>query len=127
MKYHLITLFLSIAIAILIVISMLMINIPQLEEDVLLTLESYNNIIKEDFKFDNYKNITDDVAEKQYVVTQNQINNFEKTNALNTGNANPFTPASDLEDETENGDDDKTNDKTDSSNGGTTNDSNTGK
>lgn len=127
MKYYLITLFISISLAVLTVISMLMINIPQLNSEVQLTVETYEGIIEEDYEFENDKNITDNVSTKEYIVTQTQIDTFESTTALDSGNANPFTPSADLEAESESNDDETTEDKTESSNDGVTNDSTTSK
>ena len=127
MKNYIITFCITLTICIVTTIVVLMTNVPQIDIDDLASVDNYKGIVKEEYKFENYKNITDNPAEKNYVVTGEQLNKFIYTDSYKPGNSNPFTPKGDVDTSTDNNTDDETDDKTDNSNNGQNNDSNTGK
>ncbi len=53
-------------------------------------VDSYVDIDKEDFKFEETKNILDESLTRQYNVTSEDIENFKNANEYKIGNQNPF-------------------------------------
>lgn len=56
----------------------------------LTSVDSYVDIDKEDFKFKETKNISQDALTHQYNVTSEDIQNFKNANEYKIGNQNPF-------------------------------------
>ena len=127
MKNYIITLGISLLIGIIVTIVVLMTNIPQIDTDDLGSVKEYNGIVNSDYKFENYKNISEENAKKDYVITSDQINKFIYTNSYNPGNTNPFTPKEEVDGSVDDNNNEDTDDKTDNSNNGQGNNSNTGK
>ena len=53
-------------------------------------VDSYADIDKEDYKFKQTKNISEEGLSFQYNVTNEDIQNFKNTNEDKIGNINPF-------------------------------------
>ncbi|MDO4283323.1 MAG: hypothetical protein Q4D02_06750 [Clostridia bacterium] len=54
------------------------------------TVDRYMDINKEEYKFVQTKNISEDSLSYQYNVTSEDIENFKVTNQYKMGNVNPF-------------------------------------
>lgn len=54
------------------------------------SVDSYIDIDKEDYKFKQTKNISEEGLSYQYNVTSEDIQNFKNTNEYKMGNVNPF-------------------------------------
>lgn len=54
------------------------------------SVDSYIDIDKEDYKFKQTKNISEEGLSYQYNVTSEDIQNFKNTNEYKMGNINPF-------------------------------------
>lgn len=55
------------------------------------SVDSYIDIEKDDFKFVETKNISENSLSYQYNVTNEDIENFKNTNEYKMGNQNPFS------------------------------------
>lgn len=54
--------------------------------------ESYESIVKTDYTYKSTKNITTDITQRDYIVTNDQMASYQKQYLYVPGNSDPFSP-----------------------------------
>lgn len=101
--------------------------IPQEQASLIGAVQKYENVNVNDYKFVQTKDISKESLVKEYTITDADLVTFKKYNQYKAGNSDPFTPASDLIDVSNNNNQNNANNNTTNSNGGISNPTSTNK
>lgn len=120
-RAYIITFSLSVIILFSIAAVLLMIVLPDQVGILDGNAEKYDSIVKSRYTFESTKNITTDITKKDYVVTSDQISNYQENYLYVPGNSDPFSPKiTDVSNYTENGETSSTNGSSQTTNSNTT-------
>ncbi|MEG1705557.1 MAG: hypothetical protein RR290_03160 [Clostridia bacterium] len=126
-KKYAITFSITLLILVSLSLVMLMLMIPQKQESLTSSVQKYEQINKNDYKFEQTKDISKEALVREYVISDIDIATFKKYNQLKLGNSDPFTPSADLENESNNNNQGNTNNNNTNGNGGAPNPPSTNK
>jgi hypothetical protein len=95
--------------------------VPQEQASLSGNVQEYEKVNLSDYKFEQTKDITKESLTKEYKISSDELYTFEKYNQYKAGNSDPFTPAGELTDASNNNNQNNADNNTNNSNGGVEN------
>lgn len=126
-KKYVLTFSISVLLLFSLCVIMLMIMVPQEQASLSGSVQNYEKVNVNDYKFEQTKDVSKESLIKEYTITDADLATFKKYNQYAAGNSDPFTPTSDLTDATNNNNQNNANNNTTNSNGGVSNPGSTNK
>lgn len=108
-KKYVITFSISVLVLVSVCLIMLMLMVPQKQESLTGSIPKYEQLNKNDYKYEKTKDISKESLVREYIVSDSDIITFKKYSQYKPGNSDPFTPKSDENNTPNNPEDETTN------------------